>query len=83
MYFLLLSTSITSNLVAPQKCIIEAFHDRFLITFFIFSHLKQSKTIRCEFFDCLSKIYKNKLPSIPTNIVLDSSYAGIVRGWEL
>ena len=36
-------------------CIIEAFPDRFLISFWIFSHLKRSKIFFWEFFDCRSK----------------------------
>ena len=70
-YFLFYLISTTSSFLA------EAFSNRFLTyIFFIFSHLKRSKTILCEFFDCRSKNTKNILPSLP--IVLPNSLCGNV-----
>ena len=65
-----------------KKCIMEAFPDRFFISFSIFSHLKRSQTILCEFFYCRSKKYKTNLPSIPIKFCL-VPYARIIRGRKL
>ena len=47
-----------------NKCIIEAFPDRFLISLFYFLSFETVfQTILCEFLYCRSKIYENNLPS--------------------
>ena len=55
-----LRTMSLSYIVFSTAIIIEAFLDRFFIIFFIFSHLRRSQTIHCDFFDFRSNEYYNK-----------------------